>query len=101
MPMEKRVEKRQVIQNPGLLSIEADLIDGKALNLSDHGAKVCVRGPIQIVLRMQVGAYETERRAKLVWARPNPDGETMCGLEFESEAEMVPLGLGGPMHLLW
>ena len=79
---EKRHNRRRRIRANGEFFIDADLIRAHSVDLSTGGIRLRLKNPVQIIMRMKIGAYEMERVANLVWARKNELGDLEYGLEY-------------------
>ncbi len=108
---EKRRDQRQAVQFPGQFNIDGDTYETPSLDLSEQGIRIRIDTPIKISIRMQIGAYEMENSANLVWARRNSQGQMEYGLEYETPPKMETsayatpepnfMEFGGPLRLLW
>ena len=77
-----RQDKRQTVACPGQFYIDADVFDSSSVDLSEGGARLLLNKPVKIVLRLNMGTYEMERNAQLVWARKSRSGDMEYGLQF-------------------
>jgi len=77
-----RRDLRQRVQCPGEFYIDADIFKAQSMDVSESGIRLQLQKPVQIVMRLQVGASELDRLANLVWARRNSDGKMEYGLEY-------------------
>lgn len=108
---EKRREQRQAVQFPGQFYIDGDIFKTRSMDLSETGVRICIDNPMKIAIRMQIGAYEMENSARLVWARKNGKGQMEYGLEYDTKPELeagtyaIPeptyMEFGGPLRLMW
>lgn len=65
--------------------IDADILGATGLDVSQTGISFVSPEPLLVEMRLNVDGEREERRAKLVWARSQPNGSVRYGLEFTEE----------------
>jgi len=76
---ELRRDPRIDARKPVEFIVDADLIEGSSINVSQSGIRMNTQAPIEVELRFGENATS---RAALVWARRNDEGGCEYGFEY-------------------
>jgi len=77
--IECRRDPRTESQKPVEFIVDADMIEGSSVNVSESGVRITTHAPIEVELRFGEGE---PIRASLVWARQNSEGGCEYGFEY-------------------
>ena len=79
---ERRRAERIRINSAVEFVVDADVLNARSVDISETGLRFDSPTPIAVHLRMVIDGTESEREARLVWARRADSGDMSYGLEF-------------------